>query len=126
MYTYCIIICLHHICIWLFVGRFTYIWLIWLGFGNRYKLVCECMSCILSKMWCSFTHMQIISNTTISRPDSISQNSQSQEVGGLSGKPLFDLSTSALKEMYILTKVWLLSWIPFELWEFPIVFKPSK
>ncbi|XP_057549419.1 dihydroorotate dehydrogenase (quinone), mitochondrial-like [Amaranthus tricolor] len=46
----------------------------------------------------------IISNTTISRPDSISQNSQSQEVGGLSGKPLFDLSTSALKEMYILTK----------------------
>ncbi|XP_057534254.1 dihydroorotate dehydrogenase (quinone), mitochondrial-like isoform X3 [Amaranthus tricolor] len=46
----------------------------------------------------------IISNTTISRPDSVSQNPLSKEVGGLSGKPLFDLSTSVLKEMYILTR----------------------
>ncbi|XP_010696362.1 dihydroorotate dehydrogenase (quinone), mitochondrial isoform X4 [Beta vulgaris subsp. vulgaris] len=46
----------------------------------------------------------IISNTTISRPDSVSQNPLSQEVGGLSGKPVFNLSTSVLREMYILTR----------------------
>nr|XP_016479219.1 PREDICTED: dihydroorotate dehydrogenase (quinone), mitochondrial-like isoform X2 [Nicotiana tabacum] len=47
---------------------------------------------------------QIISNTTVQRPDSISQNPVAQETGGLSGKPLFDMSTNILKEMYILTK----------------------
>lgn len=46
----------------------------------------------------------IISNTTISRPDSVSNNSLSQETGGLSGKPLLNLSTNVLKDMYILTK----------------------
>ncbi|XP_020239751.1 dihydroorotate dehydrogenase (quinone), mitochondrial [Cajanus cajan] len=46
----------------------------------------------------------IISNTTISRPDSVSRNPVAAETGGLSGKPLFDLSTNILKEMYILTK----------------------
>ncbi|KAK7308313.1 hypothetical protein VNO77_41915 [Canavalia gladiata] len=46
----------------------------------------------------------IISNTTISRPDSVSRNPLAAETGGLSGKPLFDLSTNILKEMYILTK----------------------
>ncbi|XP_057963377.1 dihydroorotate dehydrogenase (quinone), mitochondrial isoform X2 [Malania oleifera] len=46
----------------------------------------------------------IISNTTISRPDPVSKNRVAEETGGLSGKPLFDLSTSILKEMYILTR----------------------
>ncbi|KAK9674214.1 hypothetical protein RND81_12G218900 [Saponaria officinalis] len=46
----------------------------------------------------------IISNTTISRPDSVSNNPLSKEAGGLSGKPLLSLSSSVLKEMYILTR----------------------
>ncbi|KAK1256513.1 hypothetical protein QJS04_geneDACA019205 [Acorus gramineus] len=46
----------------------------------------------------------IISNTTVSRPDSVMKNPLAEEAGGLSGKPLFDLSTNILKEMYILTR----------------------
>lgn len=46
----------------------------------------------------------IISNTTISRPDPVSKNPVAEEAGGLSGKPLFPLSTNILKEMYVLTK----------------------
>lgn len=46
----------------------------------------------------------IISNTTISRPDPVNENPLAKEAGGLSGKPLFDLSTNVLKEMYILTR----------------------
>lgn len=46
----------------------------------------------------------IISNTTISRPDPVNMSTVAAETGGLSGKPLFDLSTEILKEMYVLTK----------------------
>ncbi|GKU90891.1 hypothetical protein SLEP1_g4835 [Rubroshorea leprosula] len=46
----------------------------------------------------------IISNTTISRPDPVNKNPVAAETGGLSGKPLFNLSTEILKEMYILTR----------------------
>lgn len=46
----------------------------------------------------------IISNTTISRPEVVLSNPLSKEAGGLSGKPLFSLSTNILKDMYILTK----------------------
>lgn len=46
----------------------------------------------------------IISNTTISRPDSVIGLARADEVGGLSGKPLFKLSTDILKEMYQLTR----------------------
>ncbi|XP_048333500.2 dihydroorotate dehydrogenase (quinone), mitochondrial [Ziziphus jujuba] len=46
----------------------------------------------------------IISNTTVSRPDSVSRNPVAAETGGLSGKPLFNASTNLLKEMYILTR----------------------
>lgn len=46
----------------------------------------------------------IISNTTISRPDPVSKHPLAEESGGLSGKPLFDASTSILKQMYVLTK----------------------
>ncbi|EEF35606.1 dihydroorotate dehydrogenase (quinone), mitochondrial isoform X1 [Ricinus communis] len=46
----------------------------------------------------------IITNTTISRPDLVRKYPVAEESGGLSGKPLFDLSTDILKEMYILTR----------------------
>lgn len=35
----------------------------------------------------------------------VSKNPVAEEPGGLSGKPLFPLSTDILKEMYVLTKV---------------------
>ncbi|MCE2927060.1 MAG: quinone-dependent dihydroorotate dehydrogenase [Rickettsiales bacterium] len=44
----------------------------------------------------------IISNTTISRPDAL-KSQQSKEQGGLSGRPLFALSTAALADFYRLT-----------------------
>lgn len=44
----------------------------------------------------------IIGNTTISRPDNIRAH-LAKEAGGLSGKPLFELSTHVLAEMYRLT-----------------------
>ena len=43
----------------------------------------------------------IVSNTTISRPQLASANAQEQ--GGLSGAPLFDLSTRQLARLYLLT-----------------------
>eukprot|EP00126_Sphaerothecum_destruens_P001384 Sdes_comp14253_c0_seq1m3445 len=43
----------------------------------------------------------IISNTTLSRP--IPAGEYKEEAGGLSGKPLFEMSTSVLKKMYRLT-----------------------
>ncbi|XP_031476394.1 dihydroorotate dehydrogenase (quinone), mitochondrial-like isoform X2 [Nymphaea colorata] len=46
----------------------------------------------------------IISNTTTSRPEPVNKYPVSKESGGLSGKPLFSLSTDILKEMYILTQ----------------------
>ncbi|KAL0414761.1 UNVERIFIED_CONTAM: Dihydroorotate dehydrogenase (quinone), mitochondrial [Sesamum radiatum] len=46
----------------------------------------------------------IISNTTIQRPEPVSKNPVAEETGGLSGKPLFSLSTNILKDMYVLTK----------------------
>ncbi|KAM1033207.1 hypothetical protein TB2_036229 [Malus domestica] len=46
----------------------------------------------------------IISNTTVSRPESVCKHPVASEAGGLSGKPLFDMSTNVLKEMYILTR----------------------
>ncbi|XP_065675921.1 dihydroorotate dehydrogenase (quinone), mitochondrial isoform X2 [Hydra vulgaris] len=44
----------------------------------------------------------IISNTTVSRPQSLI-SANKNEVGGLSGKPLKDLATQCIKDMYILT-----------------------
>uniref|UniRef100_A0A453DFR2 Dihydroorotate dehydrogenase catalytic domain-containing protein n=1 Tax=Aegilops tauschii subsp. strangulata TaxID=200361 RepID=A0A453DFR2_AEGTS len=44
-----------------------------------------------------------ISNTTISRPPPADAHPLAQEAGGLSGKPLFDLSTQVLRDMYIRT-----------------------
>ncbi|KAG7023943.1 Dihydroorotate dehydrogenase (quinone), mitochondrial [Cucurbita argyrosperma subsp. argyrosperma] len=46
----------------------------------------------------------IITNTTVSRPAPADKNPLAAEAGGLSGKPLFNLSTNILKEMYILTR----------------------
>ncbi|XP_028257715.1 dihydroorotate dehydrogenase (quinone), mitochondrial [Parambassis ranga] len=45
----------------------------------------------------------MVSNTTVSRPDTL-QDPHKSEVGGLSGQPLKDLSTSTVREMYSLTK----------------------
>eukprot|EP00096_Caligus_rogercresseyi_P015799 TRINITY_DN8274_c0_g1_i1.p1 TRINITY_DN8274_c0_g1~~TRINITY_DN8274_c0_g1_i1.p1 ORF type:complete len:395 (-),score=69.83 TRINITY_DN8274_c0_g1_i1:71-1255(-) len=45
----------------------------------------------------------IVSNTTLSRPESLTSSNKA-EVGGLSGKPLKDLSTRAIREMYSLTQ----------------------
>lgn len=44
----------------------------------------------------------IISNTTVGRPDSL-KSAHMGEQGGLSGKPLFDLSTQTLRDFYRLT-----------------------
>ena len=46
----------------------------------------------------------IVSNTTIERPDVIRHHMHAGEAGGLSGKPLFVMSTAVLHEMYRLTK----------------------
>lgn len=45
----------------------------------------------------------IVSNTTIERPDAIKNHPNANETGGLSGKPLFRMSTAVLYEMYKLT-----------------------
>lgn len=45
----------------------------------------------------------IVSNTTIKRPTSL-KNLQRSESGGLSGPPLFELSTQLLKEIHTLTQ----------------------
>lgn len=52
---------------------------------------------VLKKSNCNVDGL-IISNTTISRPGNISN-----EVGGLSGKPLGQISTDLIKDMYKLT-----------------------
>lgn len=46
----------------------------------------------------------IVSNTTIARPDSVTGKPHADETGGLSGPPLFDMSTRVLSEVYKLTK----------------------
>jgi len=43
-----------------------------------------------------------VSNTTVSRPESL-QSDHKIQAGGLSGKPLKDLSTQAIKDMFDLT-----------------------
>jgi dihydroorotate dehydrogenase len=45
----------------------------------------------------------IVSNTTISRPESVLSRASGNETGGLSGKPLCKISTELIKEMYELT-----------------------
>lgn len=45
----------------------------------------------------------IVSNTTVAR-DGVDGNAHSSETGGLSGRPLFALSTARLKKMHQLTK----------------------
>lgn len=46
----------------------------------------------------------IISNTTISRPDGLVERAVAREAGGLSGRPLFDLSTRRLRRMAVLVE----------------------
>jgi dihydroorotate dehydrogenase len=44
----------------------------------------------------------IVSNTTVSRPEGLKDRNK-VETGGLSGAPLFDISTTCISEMYKLT-----------------------
>lgn len=58
----------------------------------------------------------IITNTTVSRPACL-RGALSSEAGGLSGKPLRDLSTQTIRDMYTLTEgkpsgVWVMGWAP--------------
>ncbi|CAK9212520.1 unnamed protein product [Sphagnum troendelagicum] len=46
----------------------------------------------------------VISNTTTSRPDAVLGLVHADETGGLSGKPLFKMSTDVLRDMYQLTR----------------------
>jgi len=46
----------------------------------------------------------IVSNTTIQRPGEVAKHPVANEAGGLSGKPLFEMSTAALADMYRLTR----------------------
>ncbi|XP_019871041.2 dihydroorotate dehydrogenase (quinone), mitochondrial [Aethina tumida] len=46
----------------------------------------------------------IISNTTVERPDSLMNESSKEETGGLSGKPLKNMSTTMIAEMRELTQ----------------------
>lgn len=43
----------------------------------------------------------IVGNTTISRPGSLRDRDKAKQAGGLSGKPLFKLSTRILAETYV-------------------------
>jgi dihydroorotate dehydrogenase len=43
----------------------------------------------------------IVGNTTISRPQSLRDRDTAEETGGLSGRPLFRLSTRMLAETYV-------------------------
>ncbi|KTG42032.1 hypothetical protein cypCar_00021757 [Cyprinus carpio] len=45
----------------------------------------------------------MVSNTTVSRPDSL-KDPNKHEIGGLSGQPLKELSTQTVREMYTLTQ----------------------
>ncbi|KAL4429217.1 hypothetical protein ABPG77_010196 [Micractinium sp. CCAP 211/92] len=45
----------------------------------------------------------IVSNTTITRPGPIAEHPLGKEAGGLSGRPLFEMATEVLREMYTLT-----------------------
>ncbi|GFR40465.1 hypothetical protein Agub_g1025, partial [Astrephomene gubernaculifera] len=45
----------------------------------------------------------IVSNTTIQRPGVVAEFAAAQEAGGLSGAPLFEMSTAVLADMYRLT-----------------------
>ena len=45
----------------------------------------------------------VISNTTISRPPTLTSHGKA-EIGGLSGRPLSRLSTAAVRDMYVLTE----------------------
>ncbi|KAG6542817.1 hypothetical protein Mapa_015721 [Marchantia paleacea] len=46
----------------------------------------------------------VISNTTVSRPEEVSNHIHGKETGGLSGKPLLTMSTNVLRDMFQLTR----------------------
>lgn len=63
-----------------------------------------CGSCVLTLLPLQLgVDGLIVSNTTVSRPSSL-RSRQRMEPGGLSGKPLRELSTQIIREMYALTQ----------------------
>ncbi|XP_044756555.1 dihydroorotate dehydrogenase (quinone), mitochondrial [Coccinella septempunctata] len=58
---------------------------------------------VISKKECRVDGL-IVSNTTISRPDTLNCKEEAKQTGGLSGKPLKELSTEMVADMYKLTK----------------------
>src|SRR5207247_11045426 len=46
----------------------------------------------------------IVANTTLARPSSLREQSRAKEQGGLSGRPLFRLSTRILVDNYVRTE----------------------
>ncbi|KAF7133169.1 hypothetical protein RHSIM_Rhsim09G0069200 [Rhododendron simsii] len=56
----------------------------------------------MEMMWCYYEAARHV--PTVSPFYPVSKNPVAEEPGGLSGKPLFPLSTDILKEMYVLTK----------------------
>lgn len=70
---------------------------------------CIYMMCVLFVYFCLFFICQrlvaglIISNTTVSRDESLISKNR-KETGGLSGAPLREMSTQILSDMYLLTQ----------------------
>uniref|UniRef100_A0A8C3JQK3 Dihydroorotate dehydrogenase (quinone), mitochondrial n=1 Tax=Calidris pygmaea TaxID=425635 RepID=A0A8C3JQK3_9CHAR len=63
----------------------------------------EDIASIVCELGWSWVDGLIVSNTTVSRPSSL-RSRQRTEPGGLSGKPLRELSTQTIREMYSLTQ----------------------
>jgi dihydroorotate dehydrogenase len=62
----------------------------------------EDIATVLSKKECRVDGL-IVSNTTISRPDTL-RSANKDELGGLSGEPLKNIATNTIRDMYRLTK----------------------
>ncbi|XP_074646532.1 dihydroorotate dehydrogenase (quinone), mitochondrial-like isoform X5 [Tubulanus polymorphus] len=60
------------------------------------------IAAVVSQKQCGVSGL-IISNTTVSRPESL-KSKHKTETGGLSGQPLKEISTEVIKNMYSLTK----------------------
>lgn len=83
--------------------NFTLMVLLIIACIHTYCMLLTCLFCFFLLIMQLAVDGLMVSNTTVSRPETL-QNSQRSEVGGLSGQPLRDLSTTTVREMYHLTK----------------------
>lgn len=67
----------------------------------KYEELCD-IADVLKLKSCTIDGL-IISNTTVDRPTSLLNESNKNEIGGLSGQPLKDRSTEMIAKMYKLT-----------------------